>query len=161
MKDLSTSSILQLVQEWIGSFMGKITVLMILAIIDAGIIMAAKESYGKDSFGHRVVRFVAIAVYAILAFNFAGTLIAGLFSNIGGLIMHLLSIKWLTTTILVIIYIIGAWISFDTENIMPILIATIILIGGSYGIYQTLPTTIGFGVISGIITFIIVLTIED
>lgn len=155
MKDLNSSNILQLAQEWLGSLMGTLTVLLLLAVIAAVIIMAAKESYGKGSFGFRVVFFVTIAIYAIIALNFAGAFIAGVFSSIGKLIVYLLNIKWLTTTVLVIIYIIGAWMSFDIDSIIPILIATAILIGGSYGIYQSLPVTIGFGVVSGIVTIII------
>lgn len=151
MKETSSTAVLQSIQEWCSSFLGATTILAILAVIGIIIVMAAKESYGKGSFGHRVIRFATIAIYAILAFNLTGAFIAGVCSAIGAFIVKLLSIKWLTTTLLAIIYVIGLWIAYKKESATIAIIISIIAIGGTYGIYQNLLIT---GIAGGIIAAI-------
>lgn len=122
MKDQSSINILQWLQEWCGSPIGTITIMIILASIGIIAVMAAKESYGKGSFEHRVVRVIAISIYTILTFNITGKLI-----------LKIASIHWLAVTLLLIIYVTGIWIAERIDRAIVLIIATIILIGGIYG----------------------------
>lgn len=129
--EVSSINILEAIQTWCNSLIGTMTILALLAVIGKIIIMAAKESYGEQSFGHRVFRLVVISIYVILAFNMTGSLI-----------LRLLSIKWLTTTLLAILYAVGLWNAYHKDKMIIMIVATIICIGGIQGIYQNLPTTI-------------------
>lgn len=155
MKDLtSTTSVLQAIQKWFNSLTGTLTVLAILAAIGIIATMAARESYGKNSFGHRTVRVIAIALYTVIAVNLAGTFIERIFS-----------LTWLTTSLLILICASLIYLAFTRDlkakplsAVLYLVTSYIILVGGSQGIYHNENVTIVVGFI-GLITYAILLGI--
>lgn len=159
MKDLtntSTTEFFQSIQDWINSLTGTLTILIILAAIGVIATMAAKESYGKGSFGHRTVRVITITLYTVIAVNLADTFIR-----------HILSLTWLTTSLLILICASLIYLAFTKVFKAKLLSAIsytmasyVILVGGIQGIYHDGYTTFSIGFISFFVYVILIAIIS-
>lgn len=119
--------------KWLNSPIGLLTILIALAVVGVIIIMAVNEYFGKG-FVYNVVSLIVYTTYLLVVINTAGSLFA-----------WLVSVKWLATTVLFIIYVIVfAW-SYKSDRLTPFVVGFIAFVGGIQGIYSDCATTVLVG----------------
>lgn len=116
--------------RWLNSPTGLLTILIALAVVGVIIIMAVNEKFGKGCFIYNVVSLIVYTTYLLIVINTAGSLFA-----------WLVSVKWLATTVLFIIYVIVfAW-SYKSNRLTPLVVGFTAFVGGIQGIYRDCATT--------------------
>lgn len=110
------------------------TILIALAVVGIIIIMAVNEKFGKGCFIYNVVSLIVYTTYLLVVINTAGSLFA-----------WLVSVQWLATTVLFIVYVIVfAW-SYKSDRLTPFIVGFIAFVGGIQGIYSDCATTVLVG----------------